>query len=84
MEVIQTLDIGVIPGSLRVSHKDYPIHSPENQLPAGIVVDLARDCVKMKTGFEALDLPKLKREKIEEECPVHFGGEGYQFALGLG
>ena len=52
------------------------IFSTQDQLAAGVVVDLAGHGVEVEPGLVALDLAQFQGQEVEEEGAVHLRGQG--------
>ncbi len=75
--------LGVGPEAVggRVGHKDDAVHTPQDQLAAGVVKDLAGDGVEVEAGLEALHLPQVQRQEVKEEGALVLGGQGDHLSL---
>ena len=83
-QVLDTLDICLHALDLRISHEHNAIHALEDQFPARVVEYLAGYGVEMEPGFEAADLTKREREKVEEQCSLGLSGQGDHLTLAVG
>ena len=81
LEVLEALDVFRHLVVLRIGHKNDAVHAAQNQLPGGVVNDLARNGVKLKFGLETLDGHGFNGQKIEKQRAVRTGGQGNQLAL---
>jgi hypothetical protein len=76
VQVLHRLDVGVHPLDLAVGDEHHAVHALEDQLPGGVVVDLARHGVEMEPGLESPDRAQVHRQKIEEQGAVRLRREG--------
>src|SRR5512138_195056 len=83
-QVLDRLDVRLHALDLRVGDEDDPVHALQDQLPAGVVEDLAGDRVEVEARLEAADLAEREREEVEEERALGLRREGDHLALRVG
>jgi len=85
-QVRDGFDVGLHAGLLAVGHEYDPVTAAQDELPAGIVEDLARHGVEVEADLEALDGAHIEGEEVEEQCAVGLRGEADQLAplVGVG
>src|SRR5262249_60552200 len=66
---------------LAVRHEDDAVHALQDQLPGGVVEDLAGDGVEVEARLEPAHGAELEGEEVEEERAVGLGREGDELAL---
>ena len=67
VEVLHRFEICLGALNLRVGHEYDAVHSLQDELAAGIVVDLSGHCVEMESRSEAANCAQIDREKIEKQ-----------------
>ncbi len=65
---------------LTVGNKNDAVNSLQNQFSCGVVIDLSRNGVELKTGCHPTNLAEVKRHKVKEKCSITFSGDRCQFA----
>src|SRR5213075_2076936 len=70
LEILETLDVLVELPRLAVAHKDDAIGALQHEPAGGVVVDLARHRVELKSRREPRDLAEVDRQEIEEQRAV--------------
>src|SRR5262245_43866391 len=83
VQVVHALDVGVEALRQRIDDEDDPVHPAQDELAAGVVVHLAGHRVQVEADAEPLDAAEIEWQEVEEERPVHVGGERDQPALRL-
>src|SRR5687767_15275386 len=68
VEVLHRFEIRLHPLHLRIRDEHNSIHVFQDELPAGVVVDLTGNGVEMEACVEAANSAEVYREEIEEEC----------------
>src|SRR5207237_8821612 len=67
VEVLHGLEVRFHPLGLGVADEDYAIYVLENELAAGVVVDLAGNRVEVKAGLEAANRSQIDGKEIKEQ-----------------
>src|SRR5262249_54742022 len=83
LEVADRLDVGLHALVLAVGDEDDAVDPLQDQLPAGVVEDLAGDGVEVEAGGEAADGAEVERQEVEEERAVGLGRQRDHLALRL-
>src|SRR6185503_3611280 len=69
---------------LRIADEDDAVHTLENELAAGVVVDLARHGIEMESGLEAANRSEIDRQEIEKQRAFGLRRERDELAARVG
>src|SRR5262249_25865218 len=67
VHVLKALHVFLELSRLAVSDEDNTVRAVENELPRGLVIDLAGDGVELEFRGETRDDPQVERQEIEEQ-----------------
>src|SRR5262245_2889350 len=83
LEVVERIAVGALARRVRVGHEHDPIRPGEYRAPRQPVVDLPRDGIEVEAGGEAVHLPEVHWQEVEEQRAIVVGGDRDQPAAAL-
>src|SRR5437763_1321661 len=80
VEILHRLQVGFHALRLRIADEHNAVDVLENELPAGVVVNLARNGVEMEARLETANGSKVDGEEVEEQSSFGFRCQRYELA----